>query len=546
MGVEHLVVGPPGTGKTTYLKDQIGKAAQKYEGKEIVVGSLTRTAASEVASRVEGIPRRNVGTLHAHAFALLDRPRIAESASALREWNEECPVSSWRIDLKHAASPEHDAPTEVGGSYDSAGYELYERMGILRQRMVKFEEWSPNVQEFARVWETWKGANNIYDFTDLIEQAIVRVGELPDCKVFMLDEAQDMSRLEFTLARQWGAAAENFVVVGDPDQNLYEWRGSDPDAFYSGDIASKRVLSHSYRVPSAVHAVAVDWVQQIEGRVDAAYEPRDGDPGLVERAGHQYRDPDSLIADAQRRLSDGSAGSVMVLVSCNYMLNPVCRRLRELGIPFCNPYRVKAGNWNPLVGARRLLAFLRPDAGVWGEESRLWTWQDVKAWAEVLQATGTFRKGFKAQLDRRTDKNRFGDLGDDTVALTELLAAMATDEAREAVLNMDINWWEERLIATQHKSQKFALDVTRLHGGARLREQPRLIVGTVHSVKGGEADHVYLFPDLSPIAYNESWRRPGAPRNSVVRQFYVGITRARHSLTLCEASDPYAVDWQVA
>lgn len=545
MGVEHLVVGPPGTGKTTYLKRQVELAAQKFQGKEIVVGSLTRTAASEVASRVEGVPRRNVGTLHAHAYALLDRPRIAESVGALREWNETCPVSSWRIDLKHAASPEHDAPTEVGGSYDSAGYELYERMGIYRQRMLPRESWSPNVQEFAKVWEAWKDENNIYDFTDLIEVAVDRVPELPGCRVFMLDEAQDMSRLEFALARQWGAAAEQFVVVGDPDQNLYEWRGSDPDAFYSGDIASKRVLSQSYRVPQAVHKVAVDWVQQIEGRVDAAYEARTGDVGSVERAGHQYRDPDSLIADAQARLAKGDGcESVMVLVSCNYMLNPVCRRLRELGIPFCNPYRTKAGNWNPLVSARRLLAFLRPDADTWGEQSRLWTWQDVKAWGEVLQADKTFIRGFKKEIGLRTDKNRFGELGEDVVPLTELLRWMKDDEGREAILDMNLDWWEERLIATQHKSQKFALDVARLHGAQVLRQQPRIVVGTVHSVKGGEADHVYLFPDLSPVAYNESWRRPGAPRNSVVRQFYVGITRARQSLTLCEASDPYAVDWR--
>jgi DNA helicase-2/ATP-dependent DNA helicase PcrA len=537
---EHLVVGPPGTGKTTYLKRQIGAAAEKYRPEEIVVGSLTRTAATEVAGRVE-LPRRNVGTLHAHAYSLLGRPRIAESVEGLRDWNEACPVSSWRIDLKHAASPEHDAPTEVGSVSDSTGYELYERMGILRQRMVDRAAWSGQVRQFAEQWEKWKGTGDYYDFTDLIEVAIQRVGELPGCRVFMLDEAQDMSKLEFTLARQWGAGAENFVVVGDPDQNLYEWRGSDPEAFYSGDIASKRVLSQSYRVPQEVHKIAVDWVSQIEDRVDAAYEPTDA-VGKVERAGHQYRDPDSLIADAQRRLSDGQ--SVMVLVSCNYMLNPVCRRLRELGIPFCNPYRLKAGNWNPLVGARRLLAFLRPDPAVWGDEQRLWTWQDVKRWADGMQASKTFRHGFKAEIARLTDTNRFGDLGDDTVDLAKLLAGMKDDECRQALMDMDINWWEDRLDAKTHKSAAFSLNVARRHGAAVLREQPKLIVGTVHSVKGGEADHVYLFPDLSPIAYNEAWTRPGHPRNSVVRQFYVGITRARHSLTLCEASDPYAVDWR--
>jgi superfamily I DNA/RNA helicase len=311
-------------------------------------------------------------------------------------------------------------------------------------------------------------------------------------------------------------------------------------------VASKRVLAQSYRVPQAVHEVAVDWISQVEDRVAADYRPT-AELGAVYREGHQYRDPDSLIESAVRRLNSPRGHHdqevVMILASCNYMLAPITKRLKELGIPFHNPYRARHGGWNPLVGARRLLAFLRPDEKVWGSEARFWQWNDIKAWAEVLQADKCFVRGFKSHINMRTDKNRFGDLGEDKVELDELLRWLKP-ASQDPAFDMDIDWWEENLRANDFKSQQFALTVARRHGAAVLREQPRLVVGTIHSVKGGEADHVYLLPDLSPVAHNESWQRPGSPRNSVVRQFYVGITRARHSLTLCEASDPYAVDWR--
>jgi superfamily I DNA/RNA helicase len=71
-------------------------------------------------------------------------------------------------------------------------------------------------------------------------------------------------------------------------------------------------------------------------------------------------------------------------------------------------------------------------------------------------------------------------------------------------------------------------------------EAPRVVVGTIHSVKGGEADVVYLFPDLSR-AGDAQYQRMGPPRDSVVRLFYVGMTRARHTLYICQPETPRTI-----
>lgn len=89
-----------------------------------------------------------------------------------------------------------------------------------------------------------------------------------------------------------------------------------------------------------------------------------------------------------------------------------------------------------------------------------------------------------------------------------------------------------------------ALTVAR-KSAAELLKQPRVIVGTVHSVKGGEADCVYLFPDMSPAGYAQWGSGRSMASGSVYRLFYVGMTRARETLVLCAPASQRAVEWPV-
>jgi superfamily I DNA/RNA helicase len=101
-------------------------------------------------------------------------------------------------------------------------------------------------------------------------------------------------------------------------------------------------------------------------------------------------------------------------------------------------------------------------------------------------------------------------------------------------------WWRDRLPADMLKRAQFPLNVAEKRGPRALAEEPKVIVGTIHSVKGGQADVVYLFPDLSQAA-DAHYARGGAARDTVVRLFYVGITRARESVVLCQRESALAV-----
>ena len=94
-----------------------------------------------------------------------------------------------------------------------------------------------------------------------------------------------------------------------------------------------------------------------------------------------------------------------------------------------------------------------------------------------------------------------------------------------------LNWILKNALNTKLKSLDYPVKVMRENGVASIAETPKLIVGTIHSVKGGEADVVYLWPDVSP-AGAEEWA--GRQRDSVRRMFYVAMTRAKEELIICE------------
>ena len=79
--------GPPGTGKTTTLSRWAKQAAEKYGGENIMICSLTRTAAAEIKSRETDVPAHNVGTLHAHAYRSIEDEDIRiMGKDAIDEW----------------------------------------------------------------------------------------------------------------------------------------------------------------------------------------------------------------------------------------------------------------------------------------------------------------------------------------------------------------------------------------------------------------------------------------------------------------------------
>jgi superfamily I DNA/RNA helicase len=526
MPTESRVFGPPGTGKTTWLARQVGLAAQARGSEAVIVASFTKAAAVELQDRELPLDDRNVGTLHALCYRQLDKPEIAETH--IKEFNaaqEVYKLSGDSIDL--------DEPDQY---FDTEADKLFAKYQVQRARQVPHSLWMPEIRAFAWEWEGWKDRNSYIDFTDMIEVALEAYVPPPaGAEIGFFDEVQDFTALELALIRQWGESLDAIVLAGDDDQCIYGFKGAAPDAFLNPPIAddSKRVLSQSYRLPAAVHRTTQEWIKQVRVREPKGFEPRDHEGKVDYRPDLRYGTAVTLVQDI---IEASMTHSVMVIGACSYQLFPVVAALRAEGALFHNPQRVKRGDWNPIRSSRgrstaqRMMSYLRlVDA-----PAPTWAFADLRDWWPLVKKTGVFRRGMVPQTIELQD--------DEMLISAEDLAALFEEGVMDAIRAQPEVWLADHLDSKKSKGYEYALAVGKRYGMDALENpHPNIVVGTIHSVKGGQADDVYLLPDLSmagAVEYQNDRTRDG-----VIRQFYVGMSRARERLVLCGQSGPTAVRW---
>jgi len=499
----------------------------------VVISSLTKTAAAEIGSRGLSIPEENIGTLHAIAYRALGRPVIAESK--IEEWNEAEPLYAMS-----GASASMEEP-ETRGERGSAGDQLSAQAQILRHNRVPRSKWPHGPHQFQVAWERWMESGDMIDFTGLIERAVEDIPVAPgNPAVFIVDEAQDSSVLELDLVRKWNESAEYTVLAGDGDQAIYGWRGASVRAFLGPEIPDDHNfhLTKSYRISQAVHSFASRWIRQTAYRYAVEYEPTEVTGELRHSIG-STRAVEPILREVQDDLDAGK--SVMVLASCGFMLNRVIKALREEGVPFHNPYRRAHGGWNPLRGGSgRLLDFMRPDPRV-HSSPRLWTWREAQAWVELLKSSGTLPSGAKKKIRALADDSPNTEITSEKGK--KVFGIHTWDELKTRFSKgTEIDWLRVSTLPSKREMMEYAWNIAEKQGGRVLGEEPRLILGTIHSVKGGEADSVYLFPDLSGSGMRE-WTGGADGRDGVVRTFYVGATRAKEKLVLASRASALAVEW---
>ncbi len=526
---DFYVIGPPGCGKTSWLKQEVEQAVDR--GESVLVTAFTRAAAAEVAGRrLEGHSAR-VGTLHSFCFRALDKPTIALDRRVLEDWNIRYP---------------HYAMTPADSGFTEPVYKHVQdvvnptRGDIVMSRYEKHRStlttalMPATVRHFGDLWTKWKEENRLHDFTDLILECLRGVPVAPaNPSVIFIDEAQDLSPLEWTLVRLWGGEAGRLVLVGDPDQTIYAWRGATYGHMSSTGVSVDRrlILTQSYRVPRDVHARAVQWIDRTPNRERIEYRPRQ-EKGHSINSKATWREPQGAIDAAEQYIEQDK--TVMFISSCAYMLRPLLKGLRARGIPFHNAYRESNAAWNPLrIGwappsiADALRSYLQLNQ--WGT----WSLEDILAWSRPLDPEVVFLPDARGVIDDMAEEDRRN-------LRPPMMRRLLTSHAIEAGYKADPEWFNQHLGPSRRRDAAYPLAVVTQRGPQALLESPRVTVGTIHSVKGGQADVVFLFPDLSGAGMTE-WRGNSTARSHVFRLFYVGMTRARETLVVLSPGGRTAV-----
>jgi len=303
-----------------------------------------------------------------------------------------------------------------------------------------------------------------------------------DLDVVIIDEAQDLSRLQWRVVDHIFNRAARMHVAGDDDQAIYVWSGADPHHLNHLE-AERVVLDQSWRVPQRVADVANRVASQITDRQPKAWHAREGHEGKVEL--HHVLDARSF---------DLTTGTWLLLGRNRFMLRYLEDLAREAGVYYRVGDRMS-------VKPRHLRAIV--------------TWTRLRKGksmpVEDVRLVYRYLKQDVAELESLADE----------VVLT-------LDELRERYhLNILGNWYEQFIgISVVLREYYAAL----IKGGEDLTLDPRVVINTIHSVKGGEADHVVLMTDLA----RSTWEHHQLNEDAEHRVFYVAITRARQSLHVIE------------
>lgn len=574
---EYHVIGGPGAGKTNHLYRKVADALKAgYGPEDLLICSFTDAAAWTAIKRVEplGVEKTRVRTLHSFAYtAVGGEPKIAE-VEGIAKWNRL--YQEYRLSERASGNPSTvDDP-------DQPGDRLIGELQKCRALQMSDAQRSLQVRRFSGAWTQFKAANSYLDFSDLIEKALAEVDTFPgNPRLVFVDEAQDLCPLEVALIRKWAARADWLYMFFDTCQCIYSFKGAAPEMLLNVQPVHREVLDVSRRLPQSVLDAAKRWMKQLP-REKVELKPQPGKTsGLVRReSAIKTSQPRELYADlmSNRYIAEGK--DVMILTSCSYMLKLIAGVLFAEGIPYGNLYRKDKRDWNPLGRAREggansavdaLRAFLRNDPRTFSIP-RLWNGSEVLAVAKALspeQLLDTQREPGRSILQERLEQitvktsaelryqqdkaNLLGHplakwlakhYGQKPVSQEELRLIFCP-EAVEALLAVDLDWFFDHARSGLRRTEVlgYARKVMHRFGRDMLVRTPPVTIGTVHSVKGAEADVVYLFPDLSPAGC-ESYKTGG--KASIIRTFFVGMTRAKEELVLCGASSRKCpIDWIV-
>ena len=495
------IFGPPGTGKTTTLLNMVDDAlASGVHPHRIAFLAFTKKAATgakeRAAQRFNLDPKKDLmffRTLHSLALTMTDiRPEQVMQSENYRELSRAIGIS---LNEAKVVNFENDLTDMVTNSDPLLGLINLTRLkkSDLRKEYNNSnieEDWNTvkYVDECLREYKTKLG---LYDFTDMLQEFVNQSAKYcPQFDICFLDEAQDLSALQWDIAHILDDNSDRMYAAGDDDQAIYRWAGADVDQFINLPGGSE-TLSKSYRVPRQVHQIAEGVVRRINRRFPKRYEPKD-EPGNVTRI-------DTITG------LDMSQGTWLILSQAGYQLNPVAADLRSSGYLFT--YRGHRSISEKISEAVNGWEQLRQGREITGDVAR-----KIYSFMSIGERV---KRGFK----------KLPGLEDDD------LVSMADLSGKHGLLATDDMIWSEAMDKLPETDRAYITALLRRK--EKFNGIPRITASTIHGAKGGEAENVVLFTDISPAADEEMRRNP----DDMHRVFYVGVTRTKQNLYIVEPED---------
>jgi DNA helicase-2/ATP-dependent DNA helicase PcrA len=581
-----LILAGAGSGKTRVITERVSFLVSETgaDPRDILAVTFTNKAADEMRRRIEdrlGPKAKSAWIMTFHALCVRILRRHPEDAGLSRDFviydQDECLALVRRLLASAGLSDRTYAPRRVlsilsmrknGRSYSEAEVRDY-RVEVLNELLDRYN--------------AGLRAAKAVDFDDLLALA-ARLLEESDVlerdpklafRYILVDEYQDVNRLQYRTVRALASAHGNITVVGDEDQSIYSWRGADIRNIleFERDFPGAAILrlEENYRSTQAILDAASGLVLKNENRIGKTLRAMRTGGRKVETlvARDEYEEAQKIATDIERN-GEG------LRIACLYRMNAQSRALEEA---FASA-RIR----HQLVGAvgfyarrevRDIVSYLRlllnadddsafrrvvnvPPRGV-GEQTlgaithaaqrrgvSLWLGlKDVLSSHSLPSRTQTALLRFVALIDALGDLRQSLGPGALVDAVVEKTGYEALIDEEPSPLREDRlqNLKELRTAASDFEEREGLglrefLDRTFLLADAdSIRDDAPVLLMTLHAAKGLEFDTVFLvgmeeglFPHLRAA------QDPGQMEEER-RLCYVGMTRARDRLVLTRARE---------
>lgn len=495
----EIVLGPPGTGKTTSLIQMVRDDLRAgIRPDQIGFLSFTRVAAEEAASRaarvlgLDPFDLRYFSTIHALAKrqSAISGAEVMGNAH-LREFSHEIGFKiSGRVDLEEGA---------VWGS--DLGDRLMHITNLARARCCSLQEaWEDGnddipftqVEYFASGLRKYKERRRVLDFADMLDVFQAR-GIAPNLRHLFVDEAQDLSEQQWRCVEILAANVPRVTIAGDDDQLIYRFNGASLDRFLSLQ-GTVRVLGQSHRVPRSVQSLAHAIISRVKARREKRWAARP-DEGTV----RFVPSIDGL---------DMSQGSWLILARNRYLLEPAREIVHSEGYfyQYGNGSSVRRPAYNAIQTWEAL-----------GRGARINTLDAIELYDHLSMGRG-FTRGSKAKLAALKENRE--------------LRLSLDDLRRDYGLTAQGPWTEALKLSAEERAY-FGAALAR---GETMDGPPRIRLATIHGTKGGEADNVVVLTDMAARTFREM--HENGTEDDETRAFYVAVTRARQNLFVVEPRTP--------
>ena len=570
-----MVLAGPGCGKTAVITGRTANLIKKgVDPSSVLVVTFTRAAAAEMKERFYALCKEeqisltgavNFGTFHSVFFHILKIECRLEADCII---GEEFKTGLLKEIIEHSSDDPFWEYELASGTAREISY--------IKGNGISSENFYSNVlpaDVFRKVYgeyRRWLAENRRLDFDDIITAAYQLFKTNPDVlnkwqkkfKYILVDEFQDISPLQYMVVKMLAKPQDNLFIVGDDDQSIYRFRGSEPGIMlrFPEEYKNCRTvyLSGNYRSTPQIIKAASEVIKENKKRFSKNIftDNENGGDVNIRVFENVWDETDGLSLAVRDMVKKGVPyDKIAVLVRTNQGARPVIEKFISDRIPFCAQQEIPCvfdhfiakdimAYLDIANGSSRRADFLRIinkpnryitknalyDSRINFEslyiyyEDRSWMWQriedlerDVHAIKDMppYGAVNYIRRitGYDEYIREYAVQNK--------IPPKELL--MTADEITESARSFkSLEEWKEHIKEYSEKVKSKT---------GRKNEKNSVIISTLHGSKGMEYDIVFIIDVNDGVIPYYKAKLP-ADIEEERRLFYVGMTRARYELNI--------------